>query len=87
MTNHTCTHNEFCTDDCPNRGKLKQEEYVTITEYYTKDGICRKRTANGVDLPADTEPSVQFLIQDIKWVEQKMWLTKEEFKNRFKEKL
>ncbi len=59
------------------------EERVNITEYYDKNGVCVKRTANGIDLPADTEPSVQFFMQDVVYVNQKMYMTKEEFKNRF----
>ena len=60
------------------------EDLVTITEYFNKDGVCIKRTANGVDLPSDTEPSVKFFMQDVENVSQKMWITKQEFKNRFK---
>jgi hypothetical protein len=59
-----------------------KEERVNITEYYDKDGICRKRTANGIDLPPDTEPSI-FIMQDIAWVEEKRYMTKQEFKNKF----
>lgn len=58
-------------------------EQVQITEYYDKNGICVKRTANGIDLPADTEPSVQFLMQEVASVTQKSYMSKEEFNNRF----
>jgi len=42
--------------------KIKKEEMVNITEYYNEKGVCVKRTANGVDLPTDTEPSVKILL-------------------------
>ena len=59
------------------------EEFVNIVEYYDKNGVCRKRTANGVDLPADTEPSVVFLMQDCAWAIQKTRMTREDVKNRY----
>lgn len=58
-------------------------ENVTIIEYYDKDGICRKRTANGIDLLSDTEPSVKFIMQDIAWVEQKRTMPIQEFDERY----
>jgi hypothetical protein len=57
-------------------------EKINIVEYFNKEGVCIKRTTNGIDLPADTEPSV-FFMEDVKWAEQRTTMTKEEFNNRF----
>ncbi len=80
---------EFICDTCPYQDKcytfkkMNEKELVNIIEYYDEKGICRKRTANGIDLPADTEPSMAYFTQDIAWVEEKLWMTQEEFKHRF----
>ncbi len=60
-----------------------KEGYVEITEYYDKQGICRKRTVNGMEIPPDEEPSI-FLMQDIAWVEEKKYLTKKTAEKLFK---
>lgn len=54
---------------------------VEITETYNKDGVCVKRTANGVELEPDTQPSVVFLNKDFIEITRKTLMTEEEFKH------
>lgn len=58
------------------------EEKVEITEYFDKNGVCIKRVANGVELSADTEPSV-FFMEDVKCAYQKFYMTPKEAQERF----
>ena len=65
-----------------------QKEFIELIEYYDKNGICTERTANGIDLPPDTEPSIVILKDDVNWakvnrVKQKTLITMEEFEKRF----
>lgn len=53
---------------------------LEMTEEYNEKGICVKRSINGHELPADTEPSV-VILKNLTSVNQKMLLTKEEVKN------
>lgn len=57
---------------------------ITIEETYNDKGVCIKRTANGKELPADTEPSVVFLDKDFVTVSRRIFMTQEEFNNIYK---
>lgn len=35
--------------------------FIEIEETYNKQGVCVKRTANGIEIKNDTEPSVCFV--------------------------
>lgn len=58
------------------------KEVLEMIEEYNKDGICIKRTVNGFELPADTEPSVQ-IFKNLHSVSQEFYMTKEEFNNKY----
>lgn len=53
---------------------------LELYEEYNQDGVCVKRTVNGIALSADIEPSVQIL-KECAWLTQKKFMTREEVKN------
>lgn len=57
-------------------------ETVELIEEYDSNGVCVKRSINGHELPADTEPSIQ-IFKNVSSVTQKFYLTKEEVKQRW----
>lgn len=62
---------------------MKEDDKVIIEEVYNQQGICIKRTANGKELPADTEPSIVILDAEVfNWYKQIKILTKVEAKER-----
>jgi len=58
------------------------KEKLEMFEEYNKDGVCIKRTINGHELPADTEPSIQ-IFNGCSSITQKFYMTPEEAKERF----
>ena len=56
------------------------ESPLELYEEYNQAGVCVKRTINGIDLPADTEPSVQ-IFKECTSLTQKKYMTKEEVKH------
>lgn len=63
-----------------------KEELVEIKETWNKEGYLIKRTTNGVPffVPKQDTPSVQIITPDTEWVQETIFMTKEEFENRFK---
>lgn len=61
------------------------KDKVEVIDTYDKEGYLVKRTGNGVPMfiPEQTHPSVQIITPDTEWVMQKMFMSKEEFANRF----
>lgn len=57
---------------------------IEIVEEYNQEGVCVRRTANGIELPADTEPSA-VIFMDVSSLTQKFYMTPEEAKHRFPE--
>lgn len=55
---------------------------LELLEEYNLKGVCIKRTINGVDLPADKDPSIA-IFKNVSSITQKFYLTPEEAKNRY----
>lgn len=62
-------------------------DYVEIEDTYNKEGFLIKRKANNVPVfvPKELVPRVQIITPDTEWVTEKIFMTAEEFKNRFGE--
>ena len=59
---------------------------LELYEEYNQDGVCIRRTINGIDLPADTEPSIQILV-NCTALTQKKYMTKEEVRHIYGKEL
>lgn len=55
---------------------------LEMIEEYNKDGVCVKRTINGYELPADTEPSIQ-IFNRCSSIAQKFYMTPKEAQEKF----
>lgn len=59
---------------------MKEEDLVEVEETYNKEGFLVKITANGIPLhiPKQDFPRVKINMQNVEWVTEKVFMTKEE---------
>lgn len=64
---------------------MNSNYYVEVEDTYNKEGFLVKRKANNVPIfiPKELVPRVQILTPDTEWITQKVFMTKEEFKEKF----
>ncbi len=62
-----------------------EEEMVTMIDTYNKEGYLIKRTANDIPMfiPKQDVPLVQIITPDTEWIQERIFMTKEEFTNKF----
>lgn len=57
-------------------------EMVELFEEYNEKGVCVKRTINGIEIPADTEPSIEILM-NCRSITHKRFMTPKEAKELY----
>jgi hypothetical protein len=63
------------------------KDTIELFEEFDNDGVCIKRTANGIELPTDIEPSMYIDLEKISSVSQKFFMTKAHFEQRYGKEL